>query len=185
MHKTNQYTVETSGRASHSLGGRACMSIFKRVMGAIASVALLLSLTMCETDYCNENMFVVGTLRVYFKQSKQQIGVILSTRNAVGDTLGYVSQTSGSYANFSLNPESDTSRFYIMTSDSIVLSKFAIVHTNRCEYVNAECGVRTLSTIDTVLIEDGVEGDSVSILMKDVDENYDNGNIEIFLAGFE
>ena len=84
-----------------------------------------------------------------------------------------------------MNPESDTSRFYILTADTVEIGKIAIVHTNRNEFVNAECGVRTLSTIDTVLIENASEGDSVAILFKDVDENYDNGNIEIFLAGFE
>lgn len=154
-------------------------------MGAMASIILLLSLTMCETDYCNENMFVVGTARVFLKKSKQQIGVTLATRTADGDTIAFVKQTSGQYSNFVLDPESDTSRFFIMTSDSIVLGKFAIVHTNRSEFVNAECGMRTLSTIDTVLMENDVDGDSVAIKFKDVDENYDNGNIEIFLAGFE
>ena len=159
--------------------------VSKRVVGVLASIALLLSLTMCETDFCNENMYVVGTLRAFHKQSKSQIDVILATMDANGDTIMYVDRTSGAYANFSLNPESDTSRFYILTPDSTEIGKIAIVHTNRSEFVNAECGVRTLSTIDTVLIEDAAKGDSVAILMKDVDENYDNGNIEIFLAGFE
>ena len=159
--------------------------VSRRVVGALASIALLLSLTMCETDFCNENMYVVGTLRAFHKQSKSQIDVILATMDATGDTIMYVDRTSGAYANFSLNPESDTSRFYILTPDSTEIGKIAIVHTNRSEFVNAECGVRTLSTIDTVLIEDAAKGDSVAILMKDVDENYDNGNIEIFLAGFE
>lgn len=159
--------------------------VSRRVVGALASIALLLSLTMCETDFCNENMYVVGTLRAFHKQSKSQINVILATIDANGDTIMYIDKTNGSYANFSLNPESDTSRFYILTPDSIEIGKIAIVHTNRNEFVNAECGVRTLSKIDTVLIEDASEGDSVAILMKDVDENYDNGNIEIFLAGFE
>ena len=159
--------------------------VSRRVVGALASIALLLSLTMCETDFCNENMYVVGTLRAFHKQSKSQINVILATMDANGDTIMYIDKTNGSYANFSLNPESDTSRFYILTPDSIEIGKIAIIHTNRNEFVNAECGVRTLSKIDTVLIEDASEGDSVAILMKDVDENYDNGNIEIFLAGFE
>ena len=159
--------------------------VSRRVVGALASIALLLSLTMCETDFCNENMYVVGTLRAFHKQSKSQINVILATMDANGDTIMYIDKTNGSYANFSLNPESDTSRFYILTPDSIEIGKIAIVHTNRNEFVNAECGVRTLSKIDTVLIEDASEGDSVAILMKDVDENYDNGSIEIFLAGFE
>ena len=105
--------------------------------------------------------------------------------DANGDTIMYVNRTSGAYANFSLNPTSDTSRFYVLSDDTVTLGKIAIVHSNRSEFVNAECGVRTLSTIDTVLIEDATEGDSVAILMKDVDENYDNGNIEIFFAGFE
>ena len=35
--------------------------VSRRVVGALASIALLLSLTMCETDFCNENMYVVGT----------------------------------------------------------------------------------------------------------------------------
>ena len=159
--------------------------VSKRVVGVLASIALLLSLTMCETDFCNENMYVVGTLRAFHKQSKSQIDVFLATMGSNGDTIRYVNRTNGSYANFSLNPESDTSRFYILTADTVEIGKIAIVHTNRNEFVNAECGVRTLSTIDTVLIENASEGDSVAILFKDVDENYDNGNIEIFLAGFE
>lgn len=159
--------------------------VSKRMMVVLTTIALLLSLTMCETDFCNENMFMVGSLRVFHKQSKQQIDVFLATMDANGDAIMYVNRTSGAYANFSLNPESDTSRFYILSADTVELGKIAIVHSNRCEFVNAECGVRTLSTIDTVLIENASEGDSVAILMKDVDENYDNGNIEIYLAGFE
>ncbi len=164
---------------------KTCGMVSKRVVAVLASIALLLSLTMCETDYCNENMYVAGTLRTFHKLSKSPINVFLATMNANGDTIRYIDNTSGSYANFLLNPDSDTSRFYILTPDTVEIGKIAIVHTNRCEFVNAECGVRTLSTIDTVLIENASEGDSVAILFKDVDENYDNGNIEIYLAGFE
>lgn len=159
--------------------------VSRRVVGALASIALLLSLTMCETDFCNENMYVVGTLRAFHKQSKSQIDVFLATMDADGSMIKFVDRTSGAYANFSLNPESDTSRFYVMSADTVPLGQIAIVHSNRSEFVNAECGLRTLSTIDTVLIENATKGDSVAILMKDVDENYDNGNIEIFFAGFE
>ena len=53
--------------------------VSRRVVGALASIALLLSLTMCETDFCNENMYVVGTLRAFHKQSKSQIDVFLAT----------------------------------------------------------------------------------------------------------
>ena len=159
--------------------------VSRRVVGALASFALLLSLTMCETDFCNENMYVVGTLRAFHKQSKSQIDVFLATMDADGSMIKFVDRTSGAYANFSLNPESDTSRFYVMSADTVPLGQIAIVHSNRSEFVNAECGLRTLSTIDTVLIENATKGDSVAILMKDVDENYDNGNIEIFFAGFE
>lgn len=159
--------------------------VSRRVVEALASIALLLSLTMCETDFCNENMYVVGTLRAFHKQSKSQIDVFLATMDADGNMIKFVDRTSGAYANFSLNPESDTSRFYVLSADTVPLGQIAIVHSNRSEFVNAECGLRTLSTIDTVLIENATKGDSVAILMKDVDENYDNGNIEIFFAGFE
>lgn len=181
MRKTNRSIEGTYGQEC----GVQRKSVFRRVMGALASIALLLSLTMCETDYCNENMYVVGTLRAFHKESKSPIGVFLATVDDKGNPLSFVDATVGSYANFSLNPQSDTSRFYVLSSDTVVLSKIAIVHTNSTEFVNAECGIRTFSTIDTVLIEGAVEGDSVAILMKDVDENYDNGNIEIYLAGFE
>jgi len=179
MHKTNRYTEETRGRA--------CMSVFKRVMGAIASIALLLSLTMCETDFCNENMFVVGTLRAFHKESKSQINVFMMPRerDEHGDPISFMYNSSKSYANFSLDPEHDTSRFFILSYDTVEVARIAIVHTNRTEFVNAECGVRTFSTIDTAWIERASDGDSIAILMKDVDENYDNGNIEIFLAGLE
>lgn len=159
--------------------------VSRRVVEALAYIALLLSLTMCETDFCNENMYVVGTLRAFHKQSKSQIDVFLATMDADGNMIKFVDRTSGAYANFSLNPESDTSRFYVLSADTVPLGQIAIVHSNRSEFVNAECGLRTLSTIDTVLIENATKGDSVAILMKDVDENYDNGNIEIFFAGFE
>lgn len=121
--------------------------VSKRVMGVLTSITLLLSLTMCETDYCNENMYVVGTLRAFHKVSKSQINVFLATMDANGDTINYIGNTSGSYANFSLNPESDTSRFYILTPDTVEIGKIAIVHTNRNEFVNAECGVRTLLSL--------------------------------------
>lgn len=159
--------------------------VSRRVVEALVSIALLLSLTMCETDFCNENMYIVGTLRAFHKQSKSQIDVFLATMDADGNMIKFVDRTSGAYANFSLNPESDTSRFYVLSADTVPLGQIAIVHSNRSEFVNAECGLRTLSTIDTVLIENATKGDSVAILMKDVDENYDNGNIEIFFAGFE
>lgn len=160
-------------------------SICKRVMCVTASMAVLLSLTMCETDFCNENMFVVGTLRSFFKVSKAPIIVVLATTDSNGELANYIDNSNPGFANFSLNPNADTSRFILLSADSLALRKIAIVHSNKNEFVNAECGIRTLSTIDTVLIEDGVDGDSVAIKMKDVDENYDNGNIEIFLAGFE
>ena len=149
----------------------------------------LLPLVASESDVC---MLRVIASWLRNEKSKRKFRSWLIARLLVllllvlrGDTIRYVNRTNGSYANFSLNPESDTSRFYILTADTVEIGKIAIVHTNRNEFVNAECGVRTLSTIDTVLIENASEGDSVAILFKDVDENYDNGNIEIFLAGFE
>lgn len=183
MHKTNRSIAETNGREC----GIQHMSIFKRVMGALASIALLLSLTMCETDYCNENMFVVGTLRAFNKESKSQMSVFMMPRerDEHGDPISFMYNSSRSYANFSLDPEHDTSRFFVFTYDTVVVAKIAIVHSNRTEFVSAECGLRTLSTIDTAWFENASEGDSIAILMKDVDENYDNGNIEIFLAGLE
>ncbi len=155
------------------------------MFGAVASIALLLSLTMCNTDYCNENMFIVGTMRAFI--DGDQTDVQLATVDENGTPISFVTMTSRSYSNFSLNPLSDTSRFWIMTLDSVpdCIRKIAIVHTDTLEFVNAECGFRTLSRIDTVLIEDAIEGDSVAILNKFVDENYDNGNIEIHLAGIE
>lgn len=158
--------------------------VLKRMMGIIMSISLLLSLTMCETDYCNENMFVVGTMKAFLKKSKAPLMVMTATNNSEGDTT-FISPSGGLAGYFSLNPESDTSRFLVFTLDTFQLGKIAIVHRNRNEFVNAECGVRTLSVIDTVLIEDAVEGDSVAIKMRDVDANYDNENIEIYFAGFE
>ncbi len=160
-------------------------TIVRRMMGAVASIIFLLSLTMCETDYCNENMFIVGTLRAFDKETKSQIKVFMMPRerDSIGDPISFMHNSSTSYANFSLDPEHDTSRFFILSYDTVEVARIAIVHTNRTEFVNAECGLRTLSTIDTVWIERATEGDSIAILMKDVDENYDNGNLEIYLAG--
>lgn len=182
--KTYRETEETQNIASSSSKN---ISIFRRLVAAIASIALLLSLTMCETDYCNENMFVVGTLRAFNKESKSQIDVFMMPRerDSIGDPISFMYNSSRSYANFSLDPQHDTSRFFILSYDTVEVARIAIVHTNRTEFVNAECGLRTMSTIDTVWIERASEGDSISILMKDVDENYDNGNIEIYLAGLE
>lgn len=154
-----------------------------RVVGVIASIAVLLSLTMCETDYCNENMFIVGTMRVFVDNDKED--VLLVTLDEEGNPISMVLNTNGGYANFSLNPKSDTSRFCVLDEDTVEIGRIAIVHTNTVEFINAECGVRTLSKIDTVLIENAVEGDSVAILNRDVDENYDNGNLEIYFADIE
>ena len=110
--------------------------VSKRVMGVLTSITLLLSLTMCETDYCNENMYVVGTLRAFHKVSKSQINVFLATMDANGDTINYIGNTSGSYANFSLNPESDTSRFYILTPDTIEIGKIVSISAPIPKYGN-------------------------------------------------
>lgn len=175
IHKKNKSIEET----------RCFASVAKKVIGAFASIALLLSLTMCETDYCNENMYVAGTMKAFFKKSKQQInGVNLARMTDDGDTI-FMTKTNGACADFPLNPLSDTSRFSLFTPDSFLIRNIAIVYSNKSEFINAECGIRTVNTIDTVIIENPTEGDSVAIKMEDVDENYDNENIEIYLAGFE
>lgn len=148
-------------------------------------VVMLMFSSACHTEYCRENMYIQAVLKLYnYKNQSQAVnlsGVSVYTMDGSGNYLAKLPiDTVASTLRLVLNPESDTSRFRIV-SNYINNEELVVVHKNTPEFVSAECGCRVKSIIDTVYVANLTFQDSISIVNHIVDDVYENENIQIFL----
>lgn len=148
-------------------------------------VVMLMFSSACHTEYCRENMYIQAVLKLYNYQSHSQpvniSGVSVYTMDINGNYLAKLPiDTVTSTLRLVLNPESDTSRYRIV-SNYINNEELVVVHKNTPEFVSAECGCRVKSIIDTAYVANLSFQDSISIVNHIVDDVYENENIQIFL----